>query len=313
MKRKINTLLNIYRSILLLKMHMLDFLCFVTKQNNFFSALQPMPNKNEKYFRLIPYTVFAYLAVVPGVSYIAKEPSMCSKFTLYFVAITATLGALYATIAILQKGYAEKHVPLQIPEDLEKKCNFCNIIKPERSHHCKLCNKCILKMDHHCNILSVCINNQNHGHFIRFIFFMWLSSTWMLLYSIILVGFKLFHKKHKIGYGRGFAILITIFISIFVTLITSMHLYWQGLNLKRNITNIEVVQEHNSKYRDINCGDSPYNFGLYSNIKDVFGKPAMLFLGPPTTDGYNWKKNHRTYYWPLIDKKNINEIDDEDI
>ena len=31
-----------------------------------------------------------------------------------------------------------------------KKCNSCNYIKPNRTHHCSICNRCVILMDHHC-------------------------------------------------------------------------------------------------------------------------------------------------------------------
>lgn len=286
---------------------------FVRKQNKILISLMENTKNKEKFFRLIPYTGFLYFMFVPTFTYIKSEHSMCSKFSFYFLIFVSFFGAGFATMCILMTGFVENNVVLNVPEDLQKRCNFCNIPKPERSHHCKICKKCVLKMDHHCNILSVCINNYNIGYFIRFIFCMWLVSTWTFLYNIVLIIFKLYNFKKPIGYGNGTSLILTTILCIGITLITSAHLYWQHCNIKRNVTNVEIVQEHNSKYRGIECGKSPYDFGYYNNFKDIFGSPLFLFLGLPRTNGFTWKKSYKTYYWPLIDLKYISNTDDEDI
>jgi len=49
-----------------------------------------------------------------------------------------------------------------------KKCDFCNKIKFERSSHCKICNVCVLRRDHHCAWLGNCVGFGNNQYFINF-------------------------------------------------------------------------------------------------------------------------------------------------
>lgn len=35
-----------------------------------------------------------------------------------------------------------------------KKCKYCDLLKPLRTHHCSICRTCVLKMDHHCRSLG---------------------------------------------------------------------------------------------------------------------------------------------------------------
>lgn len=56
-------------------------------------------------------------------------------------------------------------------------CVKCDAPKPERSHHCSQCRTCVLKMDHHCPWIGNCVGFWNHGHFVRFIIFTWISAV----------------------------------------------------------------------------------------------------------------------------------------
>ena len=50
-----------------------------------------------------------------------------------------------------------------------KKCKFCKLIKPLRTHHCSICNKCIFKMDHHCPWINNCVGQNNQRYFLLFL------------------------------------------------------------------------------------------------------------------------------------------------
>ena len=61
----------------------------------------------------------------------------------------------------------------QTAHDLRIKrwCKKCNQEKPMRAHHCSVCNACILRMDHHCPWINNCVGYRNHGHYLRFLFY----------------------------------------------------------------------------------------------------------------------------------------------
>ena len=61
-----------------------------------------------------------------------------------------------------------------------KKCKFCKLIKPLRTHHCSICNKCIFKMDHHCPWINNCVGQNNQRYFLLFL-------THTFIYDIIII------------------------------------------------------------------------------------------------------------------------------
>ena len=260
-------------------------------------------DRTEKFWRLLAYGFLIICGFSQSYFYIQYEDNLWSSITSKFLIFTSILGMIYATLCIYGEHFVDtKQIHLDIPKEKQRRCNFCNQFKPERSHHCKICKRCILKMDHHCNVLSVCINYYNHGHFIRFLLFTYLTAIWSAFYNIFLIFHKIFVVVNPISYFESAIIVGFLSLSAGAAFITGVHLYWQFSNIKRNVTNVEVVQEHNAHYRHINCGPSPYNFGLYHNVSQVLGPITFLFLGPVNGHGYTWKKTFKTFYWPLYDR-----------
>ncbi|KCZ74177.1 hypothetical protein H311_04859, partial [Anncaliia algerae PRA109] len=90
---------------------------------------------------------------------------------------TTCLSVLYLILTTLNTGYIPYvNDPLEYREKNDRYCTKCKLFKPERAHHCRRCNRCIKKMDHHCPWVGRCVNNDNLAHFIRFLFFVSLSS-----------------------------------------------------------------------------------------------------------------------------------------
>ena len=66
-----------------------------------------------------------------------------------------------------------------------KRCKYCKIIKPLRTHHCAICNNCIFKMDHHCPWINNCVGQNNHRYFLLFLFHVLIFSIHITLFAIL--------------------------------------------------------------------------------------------------------------------------------
>lgn len=71
--------------------------------------------------------------------------------------------------------------PGTIPNDFRHAslplCRSCGRSKPPRAHHCSTCNRCVLAMDHHCPWVGGCIGYLNFPFFLRFLFFVLVTSV----------------------------------------------------------------------------------------------------------------------------------------
>ena len=63
-------------------------------------------------------------------------------------------------------------------------CMKCNNYKPERSHHCRTCKTCVLMMDHHCPWTMNCVGYNNFPEFMRFLFWIILTSSFLLYHLL---------------------------------------------------------------------------------------------------------------------------------
>ncbi|RSH92394.1 hypothetical protein EHS25_008809 [Saitozyma podzolica] len=60
-------------------------------------------------------------------------------------------------------------------------CRFCEINKPDRTHHCRHCGTCVMAFDHHCLWVGLCVGWGNHKFFM--VFNMW--SAFFCLYILV--------------------------------------------------------------------------------------------------------------------------------
>jgi DHHC palmitoyltransferase len=220
-----------------------------------------------------------------------------SRISLYTLLVTGFLSIFYAVLCLCYRGYINLEM---LPETdfITKKCNYCQQWKPERSHHCSKCKKCIRKMDHHCHWLGRCINYDNQGHFIRFLFFTFLSNLNILVYNCYQAFQYIFHKEQKIT--KKFAILLVgqIMFAFTIGCVTLMHTTSQMKMVLANETFIEVCQRRNLEILNRKCRSSPYNIGLLHNITEVLGPFYFLFLWKPNGNGTDFKKTWPSSYWP---------------
>lgn len=145
---------------------------------------------------------------------------------------------------------------------LKRVCKFCEVIKPNRSHHCRTCRKCILKYDHHCHIVNNCIGFFNYKFFYLLLFYTILLIIFILISSIqpLIILYENF----------GIMDLNTIFFSFFILLaliilyFSFILFYFHNKIMLQGYTTLESIKIHN----EISQDNELLNKNKQKSIKD---------------------------------------------
>lgn len=113
-------------------------------------------------------------------NFLSKEKQVFFQFSLSMIWLSYYL-------AIYTNPGKPPHLSTQGVKN-EKYCRKCKNFKPERAHHCKTCNQCVLMMDHHCPWTMNCVGYFNFPHFIRFLF--WIIVTTGFLFIQLCIRIK---------------------------------------------------------------------------------------------------------------------------
>jgi hypothetical protein len=161
-----------------------------------------------------------------------------------------------------------------------RKCDICNSIKPDRTHHCSICRKCVLKMDHHCPWVNNCVGWRNYKFFILFLFYTTLLSFYYVACVI------------PVLYTFHFTILSNEQIHIVIVLVAGVSfglglLCFTGQHVQLAMQNITTLESF-SKTNQYN----PYDMGQFKNWSSVFGKNPLFWFVPVYThigNGYEFE------------------------
>jgi len=173
-------------------------------------------------------------------------------------------------------------------------CRMCKKYKPPRAHHCRQCNRCVLRMDHHCPWINNCVGHFNHGHFLRFLFFVDVACS----YHIAMLTMRVMYMG-KGGYWVEPPLLELVMIMLnYVTCIPVLlavggfscyHFY----GLVGNTTTVEswekdkvAVMFKKGRTRQIKF---PYDIRMRRNIESVLGPNPLLWCCPSRTPGSGLK------------------------
>ena len=173
-------------------------------------------------------------------------------------------------------------------EIIWKICQYCNEIKPLRTHHCSICGICVLKMDHHCPWINNCIGQNNQRYFLLFLFH---SFCYTFFVSILTIPILLFQNKYKDNFTIEFAISknnlnmkeiryisMLAVVSLFIECFFSGWNWFLALN---GCTTLEFWADKTNFY-DPNEGIRDFSFGNWKkNLLYIFGTEnifKILFL-----------------------------------
>jgi len=178
---------------------------------------------------------------------------------------------------LLQQQQQEQ--PPRLGQRFSKWCHFCQQPKLGRTHHCKSCDRCVVKMDHHCPWIGNCVGQDNHRHFIMFLFYLWLSSFYGFVHVLPLFFEGLFEgqeDKGKMNVHLSFQqITLSMGLNLSTTVAVSILLIVQAFLISTGQTSVEWNVNRARRRNALKEGQpfvNPYDFGLRRNWKLLFGQ-----------------------------------------
>ncbi|KAG0207868.1 Palmitoyltransferase [Mortierella sp. GBA30] len=173
---------------------------------------------------------------------------------------------------------------------LPRYCRTCEGFKPPRSHHCRICKKCVLKMDHHCPWINNCVGYFNYGHFIRFITWVTITTSFcliLLIWRIVdAIQYETYYMYRNDGPTKVQIIFmaVNIFVDGGVLLAVGILCIYHLWSMISNTSTIEVWEKEKVeamiKKGKIRMIKFPYDVGCFRNYRQVLGPSLWLWLWP---------------------------------
>lgn len=163
-------------------------------------------------------------------------------------------------------------------------CDKCEIVVPPRSWHCDICDACILKRDHHCMFASNCVGYQNHRHFLIFLLYFFIGTTYSVIYNSYFIW--ILNRHIYCTWSTAMKMCLPMFMVFYGTM-QELHLCFYMLVLIGSamsgillIYHGKLVIKNNTTHqKNKGCFDN----GLKENLKIIFGDSIMKCLIWPWT------------------------------
>lgn len=196
------------------------------------------------------------------------------------------------------------HHELQI----KRWCKKCNQEKPNRAHHCAVCNVCVLRMDHHCPWINNCVGYRNHGHYLRFLFYVTLAmiiGLGLMASRLVTYDGRYMYWKQSQSNGRfslyltdemyQMAFLIADLVGCgILSLLIGLLFAVQVANASKGHTTIESLEisqcerdirrqrrfDGHDADEEIEIPPFPYDLGIENNLNAIFGENRWLWPFP---------------------------------
>lgn len=145
-----------------------------------------------------------------------------------------------------------------------RRCGFCEVEQPLRSHHCEDCDRCILRYDHHCPWLETCIGERNHKYFWIFL----ILTSALILWTLNITWHAFVHKLYWGDWFRAnafFLIDLCVLLSGGLTVVglACFHTYL----MLSNQTTWEVVSRERITYlKNLREDLNPFSEGYCKNM-----------------------------------------------
>lgn len=118
------------------------------------------------------------------------------------------------------KDWREVQRPVPRLEVGARWCRYCQINKPDRTHHCRHCGTCVMQFDHHCMWIGQCVGWANHKYFITFNFWAMCFCAYVFMLLIVVTA-----KSNDIDGQVVGLIAVSAFFCLITTMMLSAHVY----------------------------------------------------------------------------------------
>ncbi|XP_064649488.1 palmitoyltransferase ZDHHC12-B-like [Lineus longissimus] len=149
---------------------------------------------------------------------------------------------------------------------VHRRCGFCGIQQPLRSHHCHDCGRCVRKFDHHCPWVETCIGEGTHKYFL----------IWLFIFEVLI----LWTTKMTWGcftrtdtwyqwFTENFILLMNMFwLSNGVCVVTGL-LCFHSYIMCVNQTTWEMISHSRITYlKHLSWSHNPFHQGYIQNVRD---------------------------------------------
>ncbi|KAB5593398.1 Aspartyl-tRNA synthetase [Ceratobasidium theobromae] len=227
------------------------------------------------------------------------------------------------------------------------RCNKCQSLKPERTHHCRVCKSCILKyvsvpgflnlcglnnapQDHHCPDPNLSISYKfliqvglrNERHFVLFMAYFVVAT-----FCFVVAGYQTIWPALEFGHAWKYRIpemvyIIVYILSLALGLAVLVMLLWNIYQIGKGVTTVEGYDHGIYADRARSRGETfvnSYDLGFFKNLAYFFnvipsGYPLWVLLLPlrtaPYTNGFAWAR--RQGYTQHAGFREEDEMTDDD-
>lgn len=158
--------------------------------------------------------------------------------------------------------------------------------KPDRAHYCSIMQSNVLRMDHYCVWMSNCVGHFNYKFFLQFLAYTVISSN--------LACCVMLNALYGQVYVPGTTVTIVGCAGLagLLALVLTPFLFFHIWMLSRNMTTIEFCEKMEEGHYD-----SPYDMGVWANLRSVLGGNVLLWFLPVHSTPGNGIVWQRANFW----------------
>eukprot|EP01083_Nonionella_stella_P162011 531378_1 len=224
---------------------------------------------------LLVLTVLAIIAFIWWAFVFLRAPMIFDSFSrgVYWgyvggVSFSTAMLLICYFRTMFTSSYAVDHQPAadQLNHFAVARCEYCDVLRPPRTHHCSICDRCVLRMDHHCPFVANCVGERNYKFFILLLF-------WTIFTSLVVMSGHLLERSsitHATVESTSILLIISFWINVVLVIVVSVFFAFHVYLLMIGRTTLEYV---------LNM-EPPTAIPFCARFTDIFGTSALFWLFP---------------------------------